>query len=347
MKHVEKLLVAAWLTAPMVLSAQGMDMSAGSSSETKIGGFADVSYRSARASGSAGFDFGGVDLFITSRPMKKLQFLSEILFERGEDGHVAPDIERVSVAYSVNQYARIAVGRFHTPLGYWNTAFHHGALMAPTIDRPEIAAFEDDHGVLPMHTIGAMVSGREIGKLHLGYDVSLGSQLSVGGAVKDNPSSGVTVAVSAEPIPDFKFGGSVFGDTHRKGTETQTGESLTENVNEVVTSGYANWNRNRVEVIGEVHQIRNSSAALGAVKSWGGYAYVGVRFGSIVPYAIYDATDANARDAFFETRNVRNSSVGIRDELGARAVVKFELRDVKVPTGGRRTEFATQLAVAF
>jgi hypothetical protein len=347
MSHMKKLLILVVLAVPSGLSAQGMDMGAGSGNETRIGGFADVSYRGARATGSPGFDFGGVDLFITSRLQKKFSFLAEVLFERGEDGKVAPDVERVSVAYTYNQFARVAVGRFHTPLGYWNSAFHHGALMAPTIDRPEIAAFEDDHGVLPMHTIGAMLSGRDIGTLHLGYDVSIGSQLSVGGAVKDNPSSGVTIALSAEPIPDFKFGGSVYSDTHRRGGESQTGAILGENVNEVVTSGYATWSRNHIEIISELHQISNGSAALGTVKSWGGYTYVGVRFGTIVPYAIYDATDANTRDAFYESRNVRNGSIGIRDELGAKAVVKFELRNMKLPTGGTRGEFATQLAIAF
>ena len=346
MTKLVRILATIALATPLIVGAQGMDMS-GAGNETKIGGFADVLYRSQRESGTAGFDFGGVDLFITSRIQKKLSFLAEIMLERGPDGTIGPDIERVSAAYTFNNYFRLAAGRFHTPLGYWNSAYHHGALMQPTIDRPEIAHFEDDNGLLPMHTIGAMISGRDIGKLHLGYDVSLGSQLEPGGAVKGNPSSGLTMAVNAEPIPDVKIGASVFSDTHHKGITTQTGGVLGENVNELIGSGYAAYTRGKLEVIAEGHRIANKSASVGTINSWGGYLYAGVHVGSFVPYAMYEGADANAADLFLESRMTRNSLVGIREELSANAVVKFELRQVRLPTGRMRGEFASQFAIGF
>ena len=47
-----------------------------------------------------------------------------------------------------------------TPLGYWNEAYHHGALLEPTVDRPEALKFEDDGGILPVHFVGLEFSGK-------------------------------------------------------------------------------------------------------------------------------------------------------------------------------------------
>ena len=38
-------------------------------------------------------------------------------------------------------------GRFHTPYGYWNTAFHHGAQIQTSIGRPRFLEFEDEGAI--------------------------------------------------------------------------------------------------------------------------------------------------------------------------------------------------------
>jgi hypothetical protein len=47
----------------------------------------------------------------------------------------------------------------HTPLGYWNQYYHHGAWFQATATRPEMYLFEDDGGILPVHEIGIEASG--------------------------------------------------------------------------------------------------------------------------------------------------------------------------------------------
>ena len=32
---------------------------------------------------------------------------------------------------------KVSFGRYHTPINYWNTAFHHGQWLQTTISRPD------------------------------------------------------------------------------------------------------------------------------------------------------------------------------------------------------------------
>lgn len=331
---------------PSVLSAQDMNMG-GTESQTKFGGFADVGYRSFRPSGKAGFDFGGFDLFITSKLSQKVNFLVETVFERGGDGVMGVDVERLSIAYNYRPYARFAAGRFHSPLGYWNSAFHHGAIMAPVIDRPFIAEFEDGNGLLPMHNLGAMVSGRDISPLHLGYDVAIGSQLGIGGALTGNPTTGVTLALNAEPVSGFKIGTSLYKDTRLKGIETQTGGTLAADVDQLITGAFAAINKGKLELIGEVHNIAQKSATTSTVNSWGGYAYAGIRSGTVVPYVMYEAAQAKDGDLFYDAMSLHNAAVGVRKELTANTVIKFEMKSIRLPNKTNRGEFSTQFALQF
>jgi hypothetical protein len=51
------------------------------------------------------------------------------------------------------------LGRFHNPIGYWNTQYHHGAYLQPGISRPSTLVFEERGGILPTHQAGLLVEG--------------------------------------------------------------------------------------------------------------------------------------------------------------------------------------------
>ena len=38
---------------------------------------------------------------------------------------------------------KVAAGRFHTALGYWNETYHHGTYLHTSITRPVAVRFED------------------------------------------------------------------------------------------------------------------------------------------------------------------------------------------------------------
>ena len=85
------------------------------------------------------------------------------------------ELERLQVGFAATPFHKIWLGRYHNPLSYWDSAYHHGAYMQPSITRPGIAKFEDEQGVLPMHTTGILLEGSTaLSKARLHYDLALG-----------------------------------------------------------------------------------------------------------------------------------------------------------------------------
>ena len=39
------------------------------------------------------------------------------------------ELERLIIRYDLNDYFKVSFGRYHTPINYWNTAYHHGAWL--------------------------------------------------------------------------------------------------------------------------------------------------------------------------------------------------------------------------
>jgi hypothetical protein len=69
------------------------------------------------------------------------------------------DIERLQLTYRANPYFQLTGGRFHTAIGYYNTAYHHGTWFQTATGRPFMYDFEDSGGILPVHSVGASAEG--------------------------------------------------------------------------------------------------------------------------------------------------------------------------------------------
>ena len=68
------------------------------------------------------------------------------------------------------------MGRYHTSIGYYNTAYHHGKWFQTAVGRPFLFRFEDEGGILPIHNVGVSVQGRiPSGKLGLNYVAEMGN----------------------------------------------------------------------------------------------------------------------------------------------------------------------------
>ena len=107
----------------------------------------------------ASFRAGESDLFVSSRLSEKLSFLSEVVFATDPGNKFAVDLERFQLTYRPSKYFEISGGRFHTAIGYYNTAFHHGNLFSMATGRPFMYYFEDAGGVLPVHQLGITTTG--------------------------------------------------------------------------------------------------------------------------------------------------------------------------------------------
>src|SRR6266566_1949968 len=98
-------------------------------------GFADVGIGNHNATFSKyqGADVGTLDFFLTPRLGSRTRALFELNFEVGSDGSVGVDLERAQLGYQFADSATVWLGRFHTPYGYYNTAFHHGQQIATSL----------------------------------------------------------------------------------------------------------------------------------------------------------------------------------------------------------------------
>jgi hypothetical protein len=103
----------------------------------QIQGFADVDFHATNEKGQTNsFLLGQLDLFITSRLSEKFSVLSELILEAGQDNAFTFEVHRLLLKYSMNDYFNLSAGRYHSSIGYYNTAFHHGSFFKlPSIAR--------------------------------------------------------------------------------------------------------------------------------------------------------------------------------------------------------------------
>jgi hypothetical protein len=144
----------------------------------KFNVFGDVGFEANDKKGNVSntFEIGSLDLFMTSRLSERVSVLGELLFISSSDNSISPDVERLLLQYKQNDYFALAVGRYHTSIGFYNTAFHQGAWFETAIGRPFMYAFDDEGGVLPLQEVGATAYGRiPSGKLGLNYVAEVGN----------------------------------------------------------------------------------------------------------------------------------------------------------------------------
>ena len=133
----------------------------GNSPRLLLRGYGDVGWNASDLKGSKNsFALGQFNLFITSHLTDKVSFLSETVVEADQrTNEFGVDVERLELIYAVNDHLNLQFGRFHTAIGYYNTAYHHSAFMQTALGRPFLFAFEDGGGILPVHSVGMSATG--------------------------------------------------------------------------------------------------------------------------------------------------------------------------------------------
>ncbi|MDO8412479.1 MAG: hypothetical protein Q7S51_01670 [Gallionellaceae bacterium] len=108
---------------------------------------------------------------------ERFRFLAEYI--------AAPDhkmMERLQIGWLPSASSTLWLGRFHNPLGYWNTEFHHGNYLTTTISRPGIVAFEEHGGgVLPMHLSGLLWEGTTASPFSYSAAMGIGPKMEMMG----------------------------------------------------------------------------------------------------------------------------------------------------------------------
>lgn len=318
---------------------------------TTLRGFVDVDYLTGghNTGRKSGFSLGQFDLYLTSQLADRLSFLSETVFEFDDaSGSFGVDVERVAVQYALTEHLRLSAGKVHTPIGYWNNAYHHGLVMQPTIARPALVAFEDEGGSLPIHTVGVQLAGRDLSEAHLGFDVLFGNGLG-NRPLPDslNDSQSITVSVHSQITPALRVGLSGYRDQLATGSPNLRGGTVAASMTQTIGGGFLSYFDDKAEAVVEGHRVSNRTLGR-TTTSPGWFAYGGIRLmPRLVPYLMHDELQLADNDPYFLAGHTRREIAGLRYEYASTAVYKLEVRSIDRTSLPRATELAAQVAVAF
>jgi hypothetical protein len=297
----------------------------------RIRGFSDVNLRGSTLRGdTTSFALGQVNLFVTSDVSEKFKFLSEIVFEAGRDNVFGVDVERMLLTYSLNDYFNLSVGRYHTAIGFYNTAYHHSTWFQTTTGRPFLFEFEDRGGILPIHNVGASLFGRiPSGRFGLHYIAEVGngrasrSPLSEGvqNVLDENNRKAVNFAVFARPeaVRGLQTGFSIYRDLLAPENSPRIGETI--------FAAHAVYIGLRFEWLNEALVIRHAPQGMPHVfHTPGFYTQVSKRFGVYRPYFRYQYVNAAQNEpVFFTDVGLRHGpSVGLRYDMTEFAALKLQ-----------------------
>ena len=326
-------------------------------------GFFDVGYAQRTGTKEKGAKFGGMSFYLTPELGGNFKSLAELNFEIGADGGLATDLERLQVGYTVNDALTLWMGRFHTPFGYWNTAFHHGAQIQTSIVRPSFIDFEDKGGVLPTHSVGLWATGRiPVGDQRLTYDFYLANAHRID--LENGPGTGILNAGNVGSANGRAVFGGNLGLVFRGGlnglkvgghwlaekAQIDGGALPTTDVR--MMGAYVVYEENGWEVLGESYYFNNRSEGKSR-RSNAGFLQVGKNFGAVTVFGRTERTSLSQDDPFFSQqasgRSYKRNAVGLKYDFSPVAAFKFELfrhRQV-VSIVDAYTEGQLQMAVRF
>jgi hypothetical protein len=204
----------------------------------QIQGFADVNFRASNQKGATNaFALGQLDLFLTSRLSDKFSVLGELIIEAAPDNSFSFEIHRLLLRYTPNDYFNFSAGRYHTAIGYYNTAYHHGSWFQTAANRPFIYAFESKGGILPLHNVGLSITGRiPSAPFGLRYVAELGNgrasrsplDRTVQTSTDENNGKAFNLGIFARPktLPGFQTGFSFYRDNLTPRNSSKVGQSF-------------------------------------------------------------------------------------------------------------------------
>lgn len=315
----------------------------------RIRGFGDITFHGdTRPGDNTAFSLGQLDLFVTSDVSDRFRFLSEIIFEGGPDNFYgvttgeknsfSVDLERYLLQYSWNDYFNLSVGRGHTAIGYYNTAYHHSAWLQTAMGRPFLFDFEDRGGILPVHMVGAELSGQiPSGALGLHYVAEVGNGRASRDALNEEPVQNVTddqshkaynFAVFSRPnaVHGLQAGLSIYRDLLAPQNQPAIAESI--------LAGHVVLIRPRYEWLSEALLDRHAVRDGRVFNTPGFYTQMSRQWKSYRPYMRYQYVNVAKDEPVFPVVALRHGpSVGLRYDPTESVALKLQydytmMRDV-------------------
>lgn len=306
--------------------------------DTPLHGFADVGgVITDNKNKRKGFTVGSIDLFLTPELGDHVKSLIETNFEVDSEGKLAVDVERLQIGYAFGDYLTAWLGRFHTPFGYWSTAYHHGTLIQTSVRRPQMIDFEDKGGIVPAHTVGVWGNGYyKLAGGKLTYDIFVGNApviedsalaMSMAGLQHYRPSFGANIGYA---FGQRSLDGLKFGFHWARGNVENLDLGSKTNLNFV--GPYLAYINAPWEFIAELYRFdnRDLSGKTGMHGSWAGFAQLGYEIGRWTPYGRFERASLDQRDPYFRGmesgRSYTRGAFGLRFSLSPRTAIKLEYR---------------------
>jgi hypothetical protein len=260
------------------------------------------------------------------------------------------EVERMIVKYDYSDLFKFSAGRYHTPIGYWNSAFHHGAWLQTSTTRPELVKFGSK--IVTIHFVGVLMEGTLPGNpLGLSYHAGFGNGrhanvARAGDAGDINGDKAWMVQLRAAPDRYFglEMGLGFYNDEIRPDDRPD--------IKENTVSAYVAWTRESPEVIIEFlhssHELLTDSSVSGDVDAW--YAQFAYRLKDDLsqwkPYARFEKTDVDDTDPllFDQGLDFEAAILGVRWDFNPYAALKAEYRNEEFDNAGRENNFRLQVS---
>jgi hypothetical protein len=304
-----------------------------------LSGFADINYAAQKASdGPRGFNEGQFVLHLAGALSPRVNFFGELSFtSRADAGTGSPpatgfnaEVERVIIRFDQSDALKVSFGRYHTPINWWNTAFHHGQWLQTTISRPEMVQFGGQF--LPVHFVGALAEGvLPASGWNLGYQGGVGNGrgnvISRGGDAGDNngrPAWMMNLFTKPDRVFGLQAGGSLYIDRVSIPGQPEFDERI--------IAAHAVWQREDPELIAEIADVRHERVdGLLTASSLAYYIQGAYRLPSVArqwkPYYRFEHIDIDRADPVFATvSNLDGSTLGVRFDISTYVAIKGELR---------------------
>lgn len=296
--------------------------------------------------------------FFATYDRDTFRFLGEYLLNRE-----IPHLERFQLGWLIRPETTLWLGRFHTPLGYWNTRFHHGKYLQTTISQPAIETFEHAGGILPLHTSGLYLEGSkgmEDGDLHYALSLGMGptlhdnaghidlSPLDLIPVSEDSHRLSMALRLSMRPYGDNQLeDGLFFGQSRMPGEGTVT--RLDQNVFGIfLNQEWAEIHSTLSATL--LHNVIEDSGVLQQSTLLASYWQLQRRLDSNwTPYMRLEHIPNTGNDPYlryFPNFPRQRELLGLRYALSERQAIKVELTDAR--TRDRRLgQFALEWSAVF
>ncbi|MGB5352755.1 MAG: hypothetical protein WBN32_03995 [Woeseia sp.] len=312
-------------------------------------GFGDISYISKDGSNRDGFAIGQGVAHLTASLSESFMVFGEFS-ATAKDSEYSFEIERLIVKYEFSDLYKLSAGRYHTPIGYWNSGFHHGAWLQTTVARPEMIKFGSS--IVPIHFVGILLEGNwNDNSLGLNYKVGFGNGrhqniARAGDAGDINGDKAWMVQIGAKPhrLDDIEFGIGYYND--------EVALPLGVAVDESTISAFVAKTHGAAEVLVEFlhseHELSADSSVRGDVNAW--YAQFAYRLpedrNDWKPYVRLEHTNVDDSDPLLGAQGLDYDAgiLGVRWDFNPYAALKAEYRNEEFNNAGRENNLRLQLS---